>query len=142
MLIKFKKTNQGARVPHYASAGAACFDLCSIIDALVHPGTTTLVSTGLAFEVPEGNALLVYPRSGLAMRGLRLANCVGVVDSDYRGDVMVALHNDSREAILVRAGDRIAQAMIEPAARHCFVESKDLSETERGAGGFGSTGVA
>ncbi len=142
MLIKFKKTNPAARVPHYASAGAACFDLCSVIDTLVHPGTTMLVSTGLAFEVPEGNALLVYPRSGLAMRGLRLANCVGVVDSDYRGDILVALHNDSREAMLVRAGDRIAQAMIVPAARHGFVESKDLSSTERGAGGFGSTGVA
>lgn len=142
MLIKFKKLNPDARLPVYASSGAACFDLCAVHDVLVHPGTTMLVSTGLAFEVPDNNALLIYPRSGLAMRGLRLANCVGVVDSDYRGDVMVALHNDSRDAMLVKAGDRIAQGMVMPVARHGFVESKDLSSTERGAGGFGSTGVA
>lgn len=142
MLIKFKKLNPDAKVPVYASNGAACFDLCAVLDALVHPGTTILVSTGLAFEVPDGNALLLYPRSGLAMRGLRLANCVGVVDADYRGDVMIALHNDSRDAMLVKAGDRIAQGMIISVPRHGFVESKDLSDTARGNGGFGSTGVA
>lgn len=142
MLIKFKKLNPEARLPVYASNGAACFDLCAVHDVLVHPGTTMLVSTGLAFEVPDAHVLLLYPRSGLATRGLRLANCVGVVDSDYRGDVMIALHNDSRDAMLVKAGDRIAQGMIIQAARHGFVESKDLSSTERGAGGFGSTGVA
>lgn len=129
-------------MPEYQTAGSACFDLASVDEAFVPPGRAVTVSTGLAFEIPEGHVMLIYSRSGHGFKhGLRLGNCTGVIDSDYRGEVRVRLHNDGSAAFEVMPGDRVAQGMIikRPAVR--FEEASDLSETERGAGGFGSTGT-
>ena len=110
-------------------------------DLVIEPGQTILVRTGLAMEIPEGFAGMIFARSGLASKkGLAPANKVGVVDSDYRGEVMVALHNHSLEEQFVMHGERIAQMVIMPFYKAKFVETDELSDTVRGAGGFGSTG--
>lgn len=146
MQLKFKKLHPDAIAPFYASTGAACFDLHAITPHgpdILTSGVPVTFRTGLSFEIPEGHVMLVYGRSGHAFKnGVRLANCVAVIDSDYRGEVMVRLTKDvSADSLLqVSAGDRIAQAMIVPIPQVELVEVSDLSETERGAGGFGSTG--
>jgi dUTP pyrophosphatase len=150
MQINIKKVHPAAELPEYATSGAACFDLRALVfteedsvEASVVSHTPRLFRTGLAFEVPEGHVMLVFSRSGHGFKnGVRLANCVGVIDSDYRGEVMVKLHNDSAHAMLVFNGDRIAQAMILPVQQVSFNEVDELGSTDRGAGGFGSTGVA
>ena len=141
--VAVKKLNPKARLPVYGSEFAAGADLCACLDTplTIAPGETVFVHTGLAMEIPVGYAGLVYARSGLASkRGLAPANKVGVVDSDYRGELMVALHNHGRESQTIEDGERIAQLVITPYLTAQFFEAEDLSDTARGAGGFGSTG--
>ena len=141
--IHVKKLSENAVLPSYGSLFAAGADLYAVCEGeLVIPaGETRLVHTGLAMEIPEGYAGLIYARSGLATkRGLAPANKVGVVDSDYRGEVMVALHNHSGSVQKISAGERIAQLVVTPFLKAEFFESEALSDTVRGEGGFGSTG--
>lgn len=139
--VRVKANDPRAKLPVYATPGAACFDLASIQDGWVAGGKTMIFRTGLQFEVPEGHVMLVFSRSGHGFKSdVRLANCVGVIDSDYRGEVMVKLTNDGVYGMGVKEGDRIAQAMIVPFQQAAFVAVDGLSETERGEGGFGSTG--
>lgn len=142
MQVNVKKLHTAAQLPEYATAGAACFDLGTIDGGEVGPnGGTLACRTGLAFEVPAGHVMLIYSRSGHGFKNsVRLVNAVGVIDADYRGEVAVKLINDSPLAFHVEPGDRIAQAMIIPAPAVTLVEAAELSDTDRGAGGFGSTG--
>lgn len=143
MNIKVKKLTPNATVPTMGSKFAAGADLYSAEDAdvVIEPSETKFIGTGLAMEIPEGYVGLVYARSGLACkRGLAPANKVGVVDSDYRGEIKVALHNHGKEAQTVEKGERIAQMVIAPYLSVNYEEADALSETERGEGGFGSTG--
>lgn len=144
MQIKFKKLNDGATVPTYGSEYAAGADLYAAGngDTRIAPGETKMIHTGIAVEIPEGLVGLVYARSGLASKkGLAPANKVGVIDSDYRGEIMVALHNHGTETATVSDGDRVAQLVIAPFIRAEYTEASELSDTVRGAGGFGSTGT-
>ena len=143
MNMRIKKLREHAVIPTYGSADAAGADLYACLDGAVtiEPGKTVFIPTGLAMEVPKGYAGLIYARSSMGTkRGLAPANKVGVVDSDYRGEVMVALHNHGSEAQTVAAGERIAQLLVTPVLAPAFIECDDLSDTLRGAGGFGSTG--
>lgn len=141
MKIKVKKLDQAAVLPTYATAGAACFDIRTIEAGKVPAHGVRRFRTGLAFEVPDGHVLKVYSRSGHGFNhGLRLSNVVGVVDSDYRGEVIIGITNDSSIPFEFEAGDRIAQGMIELAPQAELVEADSLIDTVRGAGGFGSTG--
>ena len=148
MQLKVQKLHEGAQLPVYATPGAACFDLHACLpngDAAVDTGShchaTTTVPTGLAFEVPEGHVMLVFSRSGHGFKeNTRLGNCVGVIDSDYRGELMVKLTRDDGGMLFFTHGARIAQALVVPYPRVEFVEVDELSATDRGAGGFGSTG--
>jgi dUTP pyrophosphatase len=141
MNVKFKKLYQNAMTPEYATAGAACFDLHADSGYTIPPHDHSLIGTGLAFEIPEGYVMLVYPRSGMAANNrVNLMNCVGVIDSDYRGEVIVMLNNDGSAPVVVKQGTRIAQAMIMPVPKVELVLADRLSDTDRGAGGFGSTG--
>ena len=142
--VNIKKLNDNATIPTYGSPNAAGADLSVCIDApiTIASGETYLVPTGLAMELPEGYAGLIYARSGLASKkGLAPANKVGVVDSDYRGQVMVALHNHSNVAATIEPQERIAQLVITPYIAAVFNTVDELDDTIRGAGGFGSTGT-
>jgi dUTP pyrophosphatase len=142
--MNIKKLNDKATVPTYGSAYAAGADLysCEDGDVTIAPSETRLIHTGIAMEIPEGLVGLIYARSGLASkRGLAPANKVGVIDSDYRGELMVALHNHGSVPQIIEPGDRVAQFLIMPVITANFIEVDSLDETERGAGGFGSTGV-
>ena len=142
--IAVKKLRENAVLPTYGSAFAAGADLYAAIEEelCILPGETKLVPTGLAMEIPFGYGGFIYARSGLASkRGLAPANKVGVVDADYRGEVMVALHNHSSAPQTVAVGERIAQLVIAPFLQVEYVEEDVLSETVRGVGGFGSTGT-
>ena len=144
MNVKIKKLNERAIIPTYGSPYAAGADLYACIETeeIIKPNETKLIKTGLAIELPIGYAAFIYARSGLASkRGLAPANKVGVVDADYRGEVMVALHNHSSEAQTVGVGERIAQMVIAPFLKADFTVVEELSDTQRGAGGFGSTGT-
>lgn len=140
--------------PRYASAGAAAFDLYACIDGNImldireyshstaHSSNTALIPTGIAMEVPEGYVGLIFPRSGLATKnGIQLQNCVGVIDSDYRGEIKVALVNNGDNIFRVEPGMRIAQMVIMPVQMVELEVTSELSDTERGVGGFGSTGL-
>lgn len=143
MKILFKKLRADASVPTRGSEYAAGYDLYACMDAPVEiaPHTTKKIGTGLSCAIPEGWFGAVFARSGLASKqGIRPANCVGVCDSDYRGEYIVALHNDSEELRIVSPGDRIAQLVIMPFMPAEFEEVDTLPETKRGEGGFGSTG--
>lgn len=143
MKIQIKKLKENAVIPTRGSAYAAGYDLYACLDAAIEipAGETAKVGTGLSVAVPEGYFGAVFARSGLAAKeGLRPANCVGVCDSDYRGEYIVALHNDSAVTRTVTPGERIAQLVIMPFLSVEFEEAEALTETERGAGGFGSTG--
>lgn len=141
MELKFKKLTPAAVLPTYGTKGAACFDLYALESGAVLPGGATTVRTGLAVEVPEGHAMMIYSRSGHGFKnGVRLSNGTGVIDSDYRGEVMVRLHNDGQVAYEVQPGERIAQAMVTPVLQVLVTEVDELGQTERGEGGFGSTG--
>lgn len=141
--IAVKKLDERAVLPTYGSEFAAGADLYAVADEEIAfaPGETKFVRTGLAMEIPEGYAGLIYARSGLACkRGLAPANKVGVVDADYRGEVMVALHNHSASEQRIAPGERIAQLIVTPFLRANFTQADELQETVRGEGGFGSTG--
>ena len=141
--VRVKRVLEGAKLPTYGSAWAAGADLYACLQEAVtiQPGETVFIPTGIALEVPQGCAGLIYARSSMgAKRGLAPANKVGVIDSDYRGQVMVALHNHSALPQTVEPQERIAQLLITPVYTPGFVETEELSDTQRGAGGFGSTG--
>lgn len=141
MKVKIEQLYKGAMEPTYGTPGAAAFDLYAAQDGVVEAYAMAVIKTGLAFEIPQGYVMRVYSRSGHGFKnGVRLVNCVGVIDSDYRGEVMVGLKNDGPTMMWVRQGDRIAQAIIEPVERIEFEWADELSSTERGQGGFGSTG--
>ncbi len=141
--VKVKKLHPNAVLPTYGSPEAAGADLyaCMEVGVTIAPGESAFISTGIALEVPRGCAGLVYARSGLACkRGLAPANKVGVIDSDYRGEIKVVLHNHSKLPQTVEPGERVAQFIITPVLTPDYQEMQELSDTDRGAGGFGSTG--
>ena len=141
--MRVKKLRENAMIPTYGSPDAAGADLYACLDAdvTIEPGKTVFIPTGLAMEVPKGYAGLIYARSSMGTkRGLAPANKVGVVDSDYRGEVMVALHNHGQQSQVVAHGERIAQLLVTPVLAPAFEECDDLTDTQRGTGGFGSTG--
>lgn len=141
--ISVKKLRSGALLPTFGSPEAAGADLyaCLDNDVTIGPGETAFIPTGLAMELPVGFVGLIYARSGMACkRGLAPANKVGVIDSDYRGEFIVALYNHSAESRTVAHGERIAQLVVTPVLRPIYQEAEDLSYTQRGRGGFGSTG--
>ncbi len=144
MKVNFKKLDANAQAPTYGSEFAAGADLYALTKGEIitfEPGETKLIHTGIAVEIPEGYAGLIYARSGIATkRGLAPANKVGVVDSDYRGEVMVSLHNHSNIKQEISDGERIAQFVIAPFLKASFCECGELTDTARGEGGFGSTG--
>lgn len=137
--LKIKKLNKDLSAPAYATEQAAGLDLCAAEDCAIHPGEIRRIPTGLCLEIPAGLEGQVRPRSGLSSRGI--VAILGTVDSDYRGEVSVMLENRSRDPWRVRMGDRIAQLVIAPVMRVHVVETEELSETERGEKGFGSTGL-
>ncbi|MBQ7923806.1 MAG: dUTP diphosphatase [Clostridia bacterium] len=142
--VAIKKLDENAVIPTYGSQYSAGADLYALTDEEITfaPHETKLIRTGLAMEIPEGYAGLIYARSGLASkRSLAPANKVGVVDADYRGEVMVALHNHSDKEQTIAPKERIAQLVIAPFLKAEFCEQDELSETVRGVGGFGSTGT-
>ncbi len=143
--VEVKKLNDNAKVPTYGTDFSAGADIYALIDegsVTLAPGETKMLSTGLAFAIPEGIVGLVVARSSLGTkRGLAPANKVGVIDSDYRGEVRVVLHNHSKEPQTVENGERVAQMLFVPYYFAEFSETNELSETLRGVGGFGSTGV-
>lgn len=143
MNIKLKKLRENGTVPRYGTDFAAGADLCAAVDmpVTVKPGETVPIGTGIALEIPAGLAGLVFGRSGLASkRDLAPANKVGVIDSDYRGEITVMMHNHGKSEREIIPGERIAQIVFVPYIKGVFEEVDELSETERGAGGFGSTG--
>lgn len=140
--MKIKKLNDSAVIPSYATPGSGCFDLHSTETAMVYPGKAHIFGTGLSFEVPSNHTLIVFSRSGHGFKHhIRLSNCVGIVDSDYRGEVRISTHNDGEQPFVINAGDRIAQAAILPFKQQTFEVVKELTPTKRSTGGFGSTGV-
>lgn len=151
MDIKIKKLNPDAIIPTNGSEYAAGWDLYACEDAKISPGGSTFIHTGIAIEIPEGYFGAIYARSGLACKqSLRPANCVGVIDSDYRGEIQVCLHNDDLEGSAfgfgltfskqISKGDRIAQLIIQKYEPINFIEVDELEDTFRGDGGFGSSG--
>ncbi len=142
--IKVKKVRQQAILPIYASAQAAGADLYACLEepVAIQPGETVFIPTGLAMEIPTGCAGLIYARSGMACKkGLAPANKVGVVDADYRGELMVVLHNHGKDVQTVSGGERIAQLLITPVLTPGYFEVAELSDTQRADAGFGSTGT-
>ena len=147
--MRIKKLHPEAILPTQGSAEAAGYDLYALYPCDFEPGSTYLIHTGLVIEIPKGFWGGIYARSGLATKkGLRPANCVGVIDSDYRGEIMVALHNDSSSIQHIEAGDRIAQlifhqqgSIVPDEDGNIWQVVDDLSNTDRGEGGFGSTGI-
>ena len=147
--VKLKKLRDGAKIPQYATEQAAACDLCANLEGgkiTINPGEIVTMPTGIAIECEEATeyntAILIFARSGLASKhGISLANCVGVVDSDYRGEIKVPLINHSKVPFEVSSGDRIAQMMFTPVLRAEFEEADELGDTERGMSGFGSTGI-
>ena len=141
--IPVKRLKPNAVLPTYGSSGAAGADLYACLDepVIIEPRQTKFIPTGIAMEIPVGYAGLAYARSGLACKqDLAPANKVGVIDSDYRGEFMIALHNHGREVRIIDHGERIAQLVITPVYTPGFTEVSELSDTKRGSGGFGSTG--
>lgn len=147
-IINIKKTDENAKIPTYGSEFAAGADLYAVVHneenkVEILPGETAFIDTGIVMEIPNGYVGLVYARSGLSCKqGLAPANKVGVIDSDYRGNIMVALYNQSNETRIVSEGDRIAQIIIQPVEQFGFKVKENLSDTIRGNGGFGSSGKA
>jgi len=146
MQVNIMRMFDDAIVPTFGSDGAAGADLYARIDnerhmQAIYPNSTQMISTGICMEIPEGYVGLVFSRSGLATKqGLSLANCVGVIDSDYRGEIKIALHNHSDSIRKVKHGERVAQIVLVPFLKPVFHEQDSLSDTARGEDGFGSTG--
>jgi len=143
--LKWKKLNSKAQIPFKASSGAACFDLVACLDAplTLKPGIVTAIPTGLAVEIPEGYELQVRARSGLAFKhGLTLVNGIGTIDADYRAEIKVITALLADKELVIQSGDRIAQALVAEVLPVLHMEVTELSDTERGTGGFGSTGLS
>lgn len=143
MHVKVKKLTETAKLPTRGSVFSAGFDLYADnnVDITIHPHETRKIGTGLALEIPDGYYGAIFARSGLATKeGLRPANCVGICDSDYRGEYIVAVHNDSNEDRIIEPKERIAQLIVMQYLHITFEEVDELSDTSRGEGGFGSTG--
>lgn len=144
-MLSIQKLRPDAQVPHAATPGSAGYDLHAALgggELEIAPGKTVMIPTGLAAAVPQGYGGFLFARSGLGIKhGIVPANCVGVIDSDYRGEIMVGLRNHSDVPFTVRSGDRIAQLVLLPVFTPEIVECESLDGTERGAGGFGSTGI-
>lgn len=144
--MKIKKLRENAKVPQRATGGSAGLDLCACIDAPItlNGGETALIPTGVAIALPSAEyGAFVFPRSGIAIKhGIGLLNSVGVIDSDYRGEIMVGVINQISESYTIEPGERIAQMVIMPVSTMPVIEVDELDETSRGAGGFGSTGRA
>lgn len=142
-VIKFKKLQEGVRLPEYGTDFSAGMDIYSGTDEItIGPGAFVKVHTGIAGQIPEGYFGAVYPRSGLATKqGLVMKNTVGIIDSDYRGEWLVCLHNTSDDIQIIESNTRIAQVIIQPHLSCTPVFVDELTDTDRGAGGFGSTGV-
>ncbi len=142
--VAVKKLDPRAKLPVYGSSSAAGADLFALLedeDVTILPGQTVMIRTGLSMAIPAGYAGLVYARSGLACKkGVAPANKVGVIDADYRGEVMVALYNHSADPVTLENGERIAQLVVTPCLCPVFLQTDALEETQRGAGGFGSSG--
>lgn len=141
--INVKKLNNLAKLPTRGSSDAAGYDLyaATSYNIKIQPHTTVKIGTGLSFELPQGTFAAIFPRSGIATKyGLRPANCVGVCDSDYRGEYIVALHNDTNEVQIIEPQERIAQMVLLPFVEMSFNEVNELSNTVRGADGFGGSG--
>lgn len=143
MIVKVKRLHPDAVIPKYATPGAAGFDLVAVEDVFIVPRETKLVPTGIAVEIPWGYEMQIRPRSGFSLKTpLRIANAPGTIDSDFRGEVKIIVTNTSEnKGFYIKKGDRIAQGVIAPVMRAVFEEVDELSETDRGLGGFGSTGV-
>lgn len=145
MEVRIKKLREDAKIPQRGTAEAAGADLYACFDGGwidIAPGDTVMVPTGIAAEIPDGYAGLIMARSGLSVkRDLAPANKVGLIDSDYRGEIMVALHNHGALQQTIELHERIAQLVIVPYVKADYVEAQDLSDTDRGIGGFGSTGA-
>ena len=144
MVLKLMRVREGAIIPKQATAGSAGYDLCACMDApqTIEPGERCVFPSGLAAEIPAGTAGFVFTRSGLGIKkGIHVTNGVGVIDSDYRGEIQIGLHNLSAEPYAVQPGERIAQMIIMPYFAPVIEEVTSLTETDRGAGGFGSTGT-
>lgn len=140
--VPVKKLTETATLPSYSTAGAACADLYSDEELTFWPGDVRTIHTGIAMEIPDGFFGAIFPRSGLATKkGARLANCTGIIDSDYRGEIIIPMVNGGEGSITFHKGDRIAQIAFIPVERMGFYEVEDLGKTERGEGGFGSTGL-
>lgn len=143
MILRVKKLREDAVMPFRATEGSAGFDICACIsdEVIIEPGKSVVIPTGIAACIPRGTAGMIYTRSGLGIKhGIHVTNGVGVIDSDYRGEIHVGLHNLSDKPYTVSKGERIAQLIITPYLAPEIVETDCLDETERGAGGFGSTG--
>ena len=139
--VQIQKLTQTAKLPFHGSDAAAGYDLYADQDCVINPGESIKVSTGIAMAIPDGYWGGVYARSGLATKqGLRPSNCTGVIDPDYRGQIIVALYNDSQTRRIIHKGDKIAQMIISPFLYWQIKEVKKLDDTDRGSGGFGSTG--
>ena len=141
--VRYTRVSELAHIPTRGSEKAAGYDLYAAIDSTIRiaPHETAKIDTGLRFEIPDGYFAAIFARSGIAAKeGLRPANCTGVCDSDYRGNYIVAMHNDSEVTRVVEPGERIAQMVVPPYLPVFFEESDSLTDTERGEGGFGSTG--
>lgn len=148
-----KRVHPNATLPVYATSGAAAADVTCVSwkdteghwqtgPVMVNPGKSVILDTGLQFAVPPGHELKCYSRSGHGFKsGIRLSNCTGILDSDYRGNLMVKLHNDSDTAFRIEMGERVLQVQVKKAPQNTFYEVLELDSTERGEGGFGSTGV-
>lgn len=142
MKLKIQKVNEDAIIPKYANFGDAGFDLHAVVNDILKPGERKLIGTGLRFEIPEGFEIQVRPRSGLALKkGISIVNSPGTVDSGYRGDVGIIMINHGQEDFPINKGDRIAQAVLNKVERAEIEEVNELSDSERGEGGFGSTGI-
>ena len=149
MNLNIKKLHPNAKLPTYGTDGAAAFDLYAAevvgsedYGTVVFKGNDVVVGTGLSFEIPQGHAMFIFSRSGMGfVHGVRLCNSVGVIDSDYRGEVMIKLVGDERYGPHIAVGQRVAQAVVLPVTRCTFAEVDQLTTTERGTGGFGSTGA-
>ncbi len=143
MVLRMKRLREGAVLPERKTAGSAGYDLCACIagEFTIEPGELVMLPTGLAAEIPEGCAGMIFTRSGLGVKhGIAVSNGVGVIDSDYRGEIHVGLRNSSKVPYTIQPGERIAQLIVMPVHMPVVEEVEELSETQRGTGGFGSTG--
>lgn len=141
MIVKLKKLHANAVIPSYATPGSAGFDFHSIRDVYIYPGGSALIETGLSVEIPEGFELQVRPRSGMSAKTkIRVSNSPGTVDSDFRGEIKIIVDNIGTQGYEIKCGDRIAQGVVAPVLQVTFEEVSELGSSERGEGGFGSSG--